>query len=205
MKNKIVIILVIVAALVILYFLNKKGYLNMVKPKTLLRYFKLSEFDSTAIPSEMGVKDTYVNSQGKTKLRYSGEQNMDKEALFMIDDARHIIEKGWNKLNSGQRIVFSINSGYRTPQYNSSLPNSATNSPHMLGKAFDINTAGMTEDQKKAILAALYEVGFRRFGIYSTFIHVDSAKADTGHYDTVWIKTSSPVVENLEQIALLAS
>jgi len=203
MNKKLVIVLVIVAAIVLIYILNKKGYLNMFKPKRLLRYFELSEFDSTAIPSEIG-KGTYVNSKGVNKLRYSGEKNMDKDFLFMLDEARDIIEKGWNTLNPSQRIVFSINSGYRTPQYNDTL-DTVTNSPHTYGKAADVRWGGYNDAQKEAILEALHDVGFRRFGIANSYVHVDNADMETGHpTPAVWTyNTQNPIVSNIQQIAAI--
>lgn len=207
MNKKTIIILAIAAViLIVLYILNKKGFLNMLKPKTLLKYFELKEFDTTATSSELGKLDTYVSSNGQNKVRYSGEKNMDKDFLFKIDNARDIIDKGWNKLNPSNKIYFSITSGYRSPAYNSTL-NTVSNSAHTFGKASDIAWSAYSNAQKEVILEALYEAGFRRFGIHPTFVHVDNADENTGHpTPAVWTYSKpNPIVSNIQQIAALSS
>lgn len=63
----------------------------------------------------------------------------------------------------------SVNSGYRSPQYNKKI-GGAKNSQHMVGKAADIKIQGLTPSQ----VAKLAEkVGFRGIGTYDTFTHVD--------------------------------
>ena len=110
-----------------------------------LKYFKHSEFDS---PDLVG----------------SGEK-MDAAFLELLDKAREIAG-----------IPFKINSGYRTKVYNLSLAKRGyqadRRSAHLKGKAADISAT--TTEQKRIILKALYEVGFRRFGIMGTAIHVDN-------------------------------
>jgi zinc D-Ala-D-Ala carboxypeptidase len=48
------------------------------------------------------------------------------------------------------------------------------NSSHKKGLAVDISTNG--SDKKYIVLNALIKVGFTRFGIGNTFIHVDADK-----------------------------
>lgn len=206
MNKKLILYVVIAAAILLVIYLNRKGYLNMIKPKRLLKYFELKEFDTTATPSQLGSSNIYVDKYGKNKVRYSGEKNMDKDFLFKIDRARDIIEKGWNKLNPSNKIYFAISSGYRSPEYNSTL-NTVSNSAHTFGKAADIAWSSYNEAQKEVILEALYEVGFRRFGIHPTFVHVDNADENTGHpTPAVWTYNKpNPIVSNIEQIASLSS
>ena len=45
-------------------------------------------------------------------------------------------------------------------------------SAHTRGYAVDISA--ITKSKQVTMLKALHEVGFRRFGIYETFIHVDN-------------------------------
>ena len=70
---------------------------------------------------------------------------------------------------------FSINSGYRTKEYNNSLIRrgikASTNSSHLKGLACDIAISNSSE--RSIILVALLAAGFTRVGIGSTFIHVD--------------------------------
>ena len=66
---------------------------------------------------------------------------------------------------------FRINSGYRTPAHNRKV-GGVGDSAHTGGWAVDIHA--MTDAEKKAICKALFDVGFRRFGIGKTFVHVDN-------------------------------
>lgn len=65
-----------------------------------------------------------------------------------------------------------INSGYRTVQYNSRLPNSSPKSQHTLGKAADIRVTGVAPVDVYAYLNQLYP-NSHGLGIYNTFVHVD--------------------------------
>lgn len=110
----------------------------------LLRYFKVSEFDSPDAPG-------------------SGDQ-MRISTLKMLDEARE---------KAGIPFTVSKGGGFRTPAFNASLrPRSAPRSSHMGGYAADIQARD--RGTQLAILRALREVGFNRFGIYETFIHVDN-------------------------------
>jgi uncharacterized protein YcbK (DUF882 family) len=67
-----------------------------------------------------------------------------------------------------------INSGIRTPEYQKILTargyKTAKKSPHIEGVAADINI--VNQDVNK-IIEALQSVGFTRFGVGKTFLHVD--------------------------------
>lgn len=110
-----------------------------------LRHFNIDEFDSPDVPG-------------------SGS-NMQVDFLVMLDEGRE---------RAG--IVFKVSrgGGYRTDWYNASLyiKGSVKNSSHKRGYAADISAR--TLEEKIRIIRALRSVGFRRFGIYKTFIHVDS-------------------------------
>jgi len=100
---------------------------------------------------------------------HSGEY-MDADFLEMLDHARHIAG-----------IPFKINSGYRTIEHNEAV-GGKQNSSHIVGKAVDIAIQGSRE--RWIILDALIQVGFNRFGLADTFIHVDSD--DYKDADVIW-------------------
>jgi hypothetical protein len=69
----------------------------------------------------------------------------------------------------GQTI--RINSAYRSPAANTRA-DGASNSYHMTGKAFDCSISGRSNQIRFMNLA--YQVGFRGFGAYGTFTHIDT-------------------------------
>ena len=86
------------------------------------------------------------------------ETNMNKEFLFVLDEAREFAG-----------IPFIINSAYRSPDHPLSIKNPS--SSHIKGLAVDIKATDSVTRFK--IVKALIEVGFTRIGIADTFIHVD--------------------------------
>ena len=86
------------------------------------------------------------------------EDNMSKEFLFVLDEAREFAG-----------IPFIINSAYRSPEHPLSIKN--PNSSHIKGLAVDIKATDSVTRFK--IVKALIQVGFTRIGIADTFIHVD--------------------------------
>lgn len=94
---------------------------------------------------------------------------MDADFLRMIDTARSIAG-----------IPFSVNSGFRCREHNKAV-GGVPNSQHLYGKAGDIHVADKAS--RFIILNALLAAGFKRIGIYNSFIH-----ADNGY------KTGEPVI-----------
>lgn len=135
-------------------------------------FFKYSEFDSRAKYPEDSGKEVYTH-YGETYLKRSGEENMKDVFLQPLEKARFDLEQNWNKSNPLKRIVFIINSGYRTPHHNEYV-GGVDDSAHTRGYASDIRWGGYSEEQKIAILKALYKAGFRRFGIGRNYVHVDN-------------------------------
>ena len=86
------------------------------------------------------------------------ENNMNKDFLFVLDEAREFAG-----------IPFVINSAYRSPEHPLSIKNPS--SSHIKGLAVDIKATDSKTRFK--IVKALIEVGFTRIGIADTFIHVD--------------------------------
>ena len=78
-------------------------------------------------------------------------------------------------------IPFRVNSGYRTPEHNTAV-GGVPDSAHTRGWAADI--AARTLEQKIRIVRAARSVGFNRFGIYDTFIHLDCDPGKRG--DVAW-------------------
>jgi len=110
-----------------------------------LKYFTRSEFASP-------------------DLKDSGDK-MSNEFLEMLDEARGVATEV-----SGKDFPFKINSGYRTIEHNKKV-GGIENSPHTKGLAADIS---VTDSRSRYIvLNSLLLVGFTRFGISDTFIHVD--------------------------------
>ncbi|MDO9554531.1 D-Ala-D-Ala carboxypeptidase family metallohydrolase [Rhodonellum sp.] len=79
--------------------------------------------------------------------------------LIMLDRAREIAD-----------IPFAVASGYRTPSHNKKV-GGVSNSAHTLGYAVDIRTTPATQQK---VINALREAGFKRIGIYRTFVHADN-------------------------------
>jgi len=91
---------------------------------------------------------------------------MQPQFLDMLDDARDLAG-----------IAFIVNSGFRTPEHNASIPGASSNSSHLVGCAADI--AVRNSSQRFIIVASLIAVGFTRIGIGETFIHVDNDQVKT--------------------------
>lgn len=86
------------------------------------------------------------------------EENMNKDFLFVLDEAREFAG-----------IPFIINSAYRSPNHPLSVKNPT--SSHIKGLAVDIKATDNATRFK--IVEALISVGFTRIGIADTFVHVD--------------------------------
>lgn len=111
------------------------------------------------IVKKMKLKHFSYEEFASPDVPHSGSY-MDDDFLSMLDNAREIAG-----------IPFKINSGYRTIEHNEKV-GGKPNSSHIVGKAVDIAIQGSRE--RWIILEALMQVGFNRFGLAKTFIHVDS-------------------------------
>ena len=89
-----------------------------------------------------------------------GKNNMDKQFLEMIDNARN--EAG---------VPFSISSGFRCVEHNKAV-GGKNHSSHLKGMAADI--VCINSRYRMRIIRACIKVGFRRIGIAKTFIHIDN-------------------------------
>ena len=84
---------------------------------------------------------------------------MDQDLLNMLDNLRELCD-----------FPLSINSSYRSPEYNKSI-GGASRSKHMEGIAVDL---ACTDSKKRAIITMnALDLGFT-VGVAKTFIHVDN-------------------------------
>lgn len=84
--------------------------------------------------------------------------------------------KNVNALADNVDVTLHVNSGYRSPNYNSTLEGSAQASNHQFGEAIDISSRSMTSAQLQAKVLELIAAGKMDdggLGIYNTFIHYD--------------------------------
>ena len=178
---KIIVFIVLPIVLVLVaYFLYRQYFFeNRFINKVILQkdmefnYFTYDEMDSPQGAGDIAAGvDTYYR-KGKQYINDSGKNNFKEDTLKMLDEARNIIEQEWNKNNLTDKIYFVINSGYRTPSRNSEV-GGVTNSAHVNGMAVDIAWSKYNSTQKEVIKDSLERVGFKRFGIANSFIHVDN-------------------------------
>lgn len=96
--------------------------------------------------------------------------DMDEEFMQKLDDARSLCS-----------YAFVLNSAYRSPEYEREKGRSGSSS-HCKGVAVDISC--LTSICRLKMIMCLLAVGFRRIGVYPTFIHVDS---DSSKMTSLWI------------------
>lgn len=81
----------------------------------------------------------------------------------------------------------TLNSAYRDPIYNTSI-NGAKLSKHMLGQAFDISVRSWLKIDKQEFKELAWRHGFRGFGGYDSFIHIDIGRARKWGKSWAWPK-----------------
>lgn len=79
----------------------------------------------------------------------------------------------WRRLKMTE--PFNLNSGFRSPETNASLPGSATQSLHMQAMATDISTQTRTVDQIHSAAVSLKAGGVGKYTA-EHFVHVDSGR-----------------------------
>lgn len=85
--------------------------------------------------------------------------NMDFDFLDKLDKLRHMCG-----------FPFVVNSGYRSKAYNQ-VVRGEYNSAHLRGLAVDIRCK--TSFERFTIVQNALKLGFKRIGIYPTFVHLD--------------------------------
>lgn len=180
-KATLFVVLPLVLTLVLFYVYRKYYFGSEFVNKVLLKkdmefkFFTYDEFDSREhTDNEL---PTYFRN-GYYYITDSGKDNMNLDTIKKLDLARLSIENGYNKINPSKRIVFKINSAYRTDERNSEVGgvlNSAHRNKNGSGaKAVDISWKNYDKEQRQAILDALRDAGFNRIGKANTFIHADN-------------------------------
>ena len=101
----------------------------------------------------------------------SGE-NMKESFLSMLQEARVIAN-----------VEFKINSGFRTNSHNKSV-GGRPNSAHLRGHAADISTPSL--NIRFIIINSLIKVGFKRIGVYDSFVHCDNDRSLS--QDLIWLQ-----------------
>lgn len=93
------------------------------------------------------------------------------------DGYRNVQPEVWTKLTVVARRLsktFTINSGYRSPQYNDQV-GGAKNSSHKSGLAIDVSMAGMSDEDIRKFIRTASQEGFMGIAYYSgsNFVHLD--------------------------------
>ena len=170
-------------------------------------WFSNSFFSETFVDTIDGSVKSIIEYGPKYNLTFRGESLMESKFNKLMTDgfgnelpkegwkvarvlyeAMEVIGKEMDKPFSGFGAVSptTINSGYRSPVYNCTIPNSATNSVHKTGGAVDI---GIRQDKVETlynlILRLMNENKIPKGGLgkYNSFVHYDIR----GTFDT-WNK-----------------
>lgn len=74
-----------------------------------------------------------------------------------------------------------INSAYRSEAHNKAI-GGEPNSQHLLGKAFDVDTSALSENERAAFIHLARGHGFLGNGLYDSFTHIDTGPDRTWDY-----------------------
>lgn len=103
----------------------------------------------------------YSFKREEVACRCCGELVEDEDALQALDRLHDMLPR------------IKINCGYRCPIHNAKV-GGAPLSQHKLGKAFDLSLRGPYS--REEVVAAAQAAGFKGFGHYKTFVHVDMSR-----------------------------
>jgi hypothetical protein len=116
--------------------------------------------------------------EGRFKFN-SSVLNMGKHVSDSVegDGYRNVQPEVWTKLTIVARRMsktFTINSGYRSPQYNDQV-GGAKNSSHKSGLAIDVSMSGMSDEDIRKFIRTASQEGFMGVAYYSgsNFVHLD--------------------------------
>jgi hypothetical protein len=88
----------------------------------------------------------------------------------------------------------SIDSAYRCPEYNASLPNAAQHSQHVLGNAADIVIEGMTPAEMEALALRVPAIHGMGRADFQGYLHVDVRPEGVEH-GSGEVPTIQPLVQ----------
>ena len=75
----------------------------------------------------------------------------------------------------GHEVPIRVNSGFRCPTHNATIPTASLNSQHTRGRAADIRLIpGMTVEEMAATARTIQAFHAGGIGIYSGFLHLDN-------------------------------
>lgn len=94
------------------------------------------------------------------------------DPLFISPQLVQLLEQVRTHFNAP---VF-VNSGYRTPAYNHSIPHASPHSQHLYGRAADIRVCGHAPAQVAAYAETLLPHS-GGIGLYPSFVHLDVSTA----------------------------
>jgi len=107
----------------------------------------------------------------KSEFDCNDGSEMPEEVLNNIKELADNLQVLRDKL----RLPITINSGYRSPEYNKKI-GGVKNSQHILGKAADIRVTSMSPQIVGKIITNMIDDGLLKeggVGVYSTFVHYD--------------------------------
>lgn len=111
-------------------------------------------------------------------LNFTLEGDLNRGRFALSEEVRsNLLELANNLevLRAHFNAPVTVNSAYRTPEYNASI-GGAKNSQHILGKAADVVIKGVSPDEVADAIEFLIEVGLMKeggVGRYDTFTHYD--------------------------------
>ena len=86
-------------------------------------------------------------------------------------------------VTGGAGFIGSHLCGYRCEKHNEAVGSTSKN--HTSGRAVDISAR--TSYVRMKIVVALIKAGFRRIGVYPTFIHADNMNEEKGSPEVMWL------------------
>ena len=126
----------------------------------VLLYFVLSKSDSETLLPSLGStpKHPTCNPNFDSKDAPGSGKNMNRGSVAKFHRFVEILG-----------FCPGVNSAFRTVLHNASV-GGVSDSSHLYGYAFDINTKGLDQAM---VIAAARQAGFNRIGIYANHIHID--------------------------------
>lgn len=114
---------------------------------------------------------------------------MNKWKYFSAEESQGIYDGLMARLDTARDLCgfpIVVTSGRRTPEENNAAGGVAESS-HLLGLAVDIH-APVGQNEREKLIWAIGRAGFRRIGIYSKHLHIDTDESKT--QDVVWFGVS---------------